>query len=92
MAGGLEGRKGSQDHQPSKNSVQKTISCNSTSNALVDGRIYPKHVELRIHQYKYLVVSSWHFTLFHSTSKHNINYCNLYSFIREIHTKVTYMS
>jgi len=40
----------SQDHHPSKNSVQKTICCNSTSNAPVDGRMYPKHVELRIHQ------------------------------------------
>jgi len=40
---------GSQDHQPSKNSVQKTICCNSTSNASDDGRMYPKHVELRIY-------------------------------------------
>jgi len=30
--------------------VQKTIYCNSTSNASDDGRMYPKHVELRIHQ------------------------------------------
>jgi len=30
--------------------VQKTICCNSTSNAPDDGRMYPKHVELRIHQ------------------------------------------
>ena len=29
-----------------------------------DGRMYPKHVELRIHQQNYLVASSWHFTLF----------------------------
>jgi len=43
-------RRGSQDHHPSKNSVQKTICCNSTSNAPDDGRMYPKHVELRIHQ------------------------------------------
>jgi len=54
MGGGLEsscvGRIGSQDHHPSKNSVQKTICCNSTSNAPDDGRMYPKHVELRIHQ------------------------------------------
>jgi len=41
---------GSQDHHPFKNSVQKTVCCNSTSNAPDDGRIYPKHVELRIHQ------------------------------------------
>ena len=43
-------RSGSQDHHPSKNSVQKTICCNSTSNAPDDGRMYPKHVELRTHQ------------------------------------------
>ena len=41
---------GSQDHHPSKNSVQKTIRCNSTSNVPDDGRMCPKHVELRIHQ------------------------------------------
>ena len=39
-----------QDHHPSKNSVQETIRCNLTSNAPGDGRMYPKHVELRIHQ------------------------------------------
>jgi len=39
----------SQDHHPSKNSVQKTICCNSKSNAPDDGRMYPKHVELRIY-------------------------------------------
>jgi hypothetical protein len=33
---------GSQDHHPSKNSAQKTICCNSTSNASDDGRMYPK--------------------------------------------------
>jgi len=43
-------RSGSQDHHPSKNSVQKTICCNSTSNAPDDVRMYPKHVELRIQQ------------------------------------------
>jgi len=43
-------RSSSQDYQPSKNSVQKTICCNSTPNAPNDGRMYPKHVELRIHQ------------------------------------------
>ena len=36
-------------HHPSKNSVQKTIYCNSTYSAPDDGRMYPKHVELRIH-------------------------------------------
>ena len=40
----------SQDHHPSKNSVQKTVCCNSTSNASDDGCMYPKHVELRIYQ------------------------------------------
>jgi len=40
----------SQDHHSSKTSVQKTICCNSTSNAPDDGHMYPKHVELRIHQ------------------------------------------
>jgi len=53
-------RRGSQDHHPSKTSVQKTICFNSTSNAPDDGRIYPKHVELRIHLKNYLVASSWH--------------------------------
>jgi len=41
-------RSGSQDHHPSKNSVQKTICYNSTSNAPDDGRMYPKHVELQL--------------------------------------------
>ena len=64
MGGGLESRcvarqhphrthdlrSGSQDHHPSNNSVQKTICCNSAPNAPDDGRMYPKHVELRIHQ------------------------------------------
>ena len=39
---------GSQDHNPSKNSVQKIVRCNSTSDAPDDGRMYPKLVELRI--------------------------------------------
>ena len=39
-----------QDHHPSKNSVQKTICCNSTSNAPDDVPMRPKHVELRIRQ------------------------------------------
>jgi len=37
-------------HDPSKNSVQKTICCNLTYNAPDDGRMFPKHVELRIRQ------------------------------------------
>jgi len=45
--------------------VQKTVRCNSKSNAPDDGHMYLKHVEPRIHQYNYLVASSWHFTLFH---------------------------
>jgi len=40
----------SQDRHTSKNSVQKTICCNSTSNAPDGGRMRPKHVELRILQ------------------------------------------
>ena len=43
-------RCGSKDHHPSKNSVQKTICCNSTSSAPDDGLMYLKHVELRIHK------------------------------------------
>ena len=56
MGGDLESRcvgrvcGADQNHHPSKNSVQKTICFNSTSNAPGDGRMYPKHVELRIHQ------------------------------------------
>ena len=46
----LKTTKTTQDHHPTKNSVQKTICCNSTSNAPGDGRMYPKHVELRIYQ------------------------------------------
>ena len=42
-------RSGSQDNHSSKNSVQKTICCNSSSDALDDGSTYPEHVELRIH-------------------------------------------
>jgi len=37
-------------HHPSKNSIQKTVCCNSTSNAPDGGRMYPKYVELRIDQ------------------------------------------
>jgi hypothetical protein len=43
-------RSGSQDHHPSKNSVQKIICCNSTSNAPDDGCVYSKHVELKMYQ------------------------------------------
>ena len=43
-------RRGSQDHHPSQNSVQKTICCNLLLMLLMIGRMYPKHVELRIHQ------------------------------------------
>ena len=58
-------RSGSQDHHPSKNPVQQTICFNSTYNAPDDGRMYPKHVALRIHKQNHLVASSWHFKLFH---------------------------
>jgi len=40
-------RSGPQDHHPSTNSVQKTIRCNLTSSAPDDGRMRPKHVELK---------------------------------------------
>ena len=50
-------------HSGSQDSVQKTKCYNSTSNAPDDGRMCPKHVELRIHQWNLLVASSWHFTL-----------------------------
>jgi len=43
-------RNSSQDHHPSKNSVQKTVCCNSTSNVPDDGLMRPKHVEIRIRQ------------------------------------------
>jgi len=58
MGGGLESRtvhSVSQDHHPSKNSVQKTICCYSTSNAPDDGRMYPKHVQLRTRQQNYVL-------------------------------------
>ena len=56
MGGGLQsccvgrvyGADGAAWHHP--HSVQKTICCNSTSNAPDDGRMYPKHAELRIYQ------------------------------------------
>jgi len=73
MGDGLESHCGSQDHHPSKNSAQRTICCNSTSNVPVDGRMYPKNVELRIQQYNYLVASSWHFTLFHEEDARSNN-------------------
>ena len=37
-------------HHLSKISVQKTVCCNSTSNAPDDVRMYPKHVELSLRQ------------------------------------------
>ena len=40
-------RRTSQDHHPSKNSVQKTVCCNSMSNAPDDGRVCPKHVDFK---------------------------------------------
>jgi len=46
----LDLHSGPQDHHPPTNSVQKTTCCKSTSNALDDGRMRPKHVEIRIHQ------------------------------------------
>ena len=59
MGGGLESRCVGSVYgaDGSKNSVPKTICCNSTYNAPDDRRMYPKHVELRIHQQNYLVAS-----------------------------------
>jgi len=53
--------------------VQKTICCNQTSNARDDGRMYPKYVELRIHQQNYLLASRWHFILFHEEDARSNN-------------------
>jgi len=47
--GRVYGADGAVNH-PSTNLVQKTIYRKSTSNAPEDGRMHPKHVELRIHQ------------------------------------------
>ena len=35
--------------------------------------MYPKHVELRIHQQNYLVASSWHFTFFYEEGARSNN-------------------
>ena len=40
----------SQNHHTTKISFQKVTCFNETSNALDDGCMYPKHIELRIHQ------------------------------------------
>ena len=64
---------GCQDDHLSKNSVQKSICCNSTSNAPDDRHMYLKHVELKIHQYNYLVAPSWHFKLFHEEDAQSNN-------------------
>jgi len=37
-------------HHRSRNSAQKTICCNSISNAPDDGHMHPKHVEISVHQ------------------------------------------
>jgi len=55
--GGLESRcvgrgygaDGAVPHVTIQSSVQKTIGCNSTSNARDDGRMYQKHADLRIY-------------------------------------------
>ena len=48
MCGGLESRCVGRA-RGADGAVHGTICCNSTSNAPDDGRMYPKHVELRIH-------------------------------------------
>jgi len=92
MGGGLESRcvgrvcgadgAVSRDHHPSKTSVQKTICCNSTSSAPDDGRMYLKHVELRIHLKNYLVASSWHFKLFQLVRHSSETYVTTYQTVR----------
>jgi len=51
--------------------IIRSIRCNSAPNAPDNGRMRPKHVELRIGQY--LVASSWHFTLFHEEDARSNN-------------------
>jgi len=48
MGGGLESRCIGRVYG-ADGAVQKTISCNTTSNAPDDGCLYPKHVDLRIY-------------------------------------------
>ena len=60
---------GSQEHHPSKNSVQKTIRCNSTSNAPDDGRMYPKHVEPCCIKLAYQIISGGRCTVKQTTLK-----------------------
>jgi len=50
MGGGLESRCVGRVYGADGAVRQKTICCNSTSNIPDDGRMCPKHVELRIHQ------------------------------------------
>ena len=54
MGGGLEsrcvGRVYGADGAVRQHHPHHTIRCNSTFNAPDDGRVYPKHVELRIYQ------------------------------------------
>ena len=62
--GRVYGLDGAVHHHSSTNWVQKTICCNLISNAPDDGRLSPKHVELRKLPINHIVASSWHFTLF----------------------------
>jgi len=48
MGGGLESGCVGARHHP--HHTHEPIYCNSTSNAPDNGRMYPKHVELRIYQ------------------------------------------
>jgi len=66
-------RSSSQDHHSSTNSVQKTVCCNLTSSAPDDGRMRPKHVQLKETSINYIVASSWHFTLFHDEDARSNN-------------------
>jgi len=58
-------RSGSQDHHPSKISVQKTICYNSTSNAPDDGYMYQKSCQAKNTSIKLPRCIKLAFTLFH---------------------------
>ena len=45
----MYGADGARHHPHRTHDLQKTIFCNSPSNTPDDGRMYPKHVKLRIH-------------------------------------------
>jgi hypothetical protein len=64
---------GSQDHHPSKNSAQKTMCCNSTSNAPDDGLCTRNMSSEEYINKKYLFAPNWYFTLFHEEDARSNN-------------------